>query len=201
MSADVVSIITLSTLAGLSTGLGGLVVLIRKPGEKLLVFLMGLAAGIMIMLSFLGLLFESLKRSRLFLASFRLALISGLVEPFRRCDCRSISHRIPSTKPIWTSLCSRSNGVHHLGRANSSGTRARARAFYIFRRNNRLYLDIWIAGGYFIEAAPSAILSMIQSVTSNSARESARALHGGLYYHLERALTPMLHYLDNRLIF
>ena len=48
---------------------GGLAVLIRKPGEKLLVFLMGLAAGIMIMLSFLELLFESLKIGGLFLAT------------------------------------------------------------------------------------------------------------------------------------
>ena len=54
MSTDLVSIVVLSTLAGLGTGLGGLVVLIRKPGEKLLVFLMGLAAGIMIMLIILG---------------------------------------------------------------------------------------------------------------------------------------------------
>jgi zinc transporter ZupT len=67
MSADVVSIIALSTLAGLATGLGGLVVLILKPGEKLLVFLMGLAGGIMIMTSFLELLFESLKISGLFI--------------------------------------------------------------------------------------------------------------------------------------
>jgi zinc transporter ZupT len=52
MSADVVNIIALSTLAGLGTGLGGLVVLVRKPGEKIFVFLIGLAAGIMIMCHF-----------------------------------------------------------------------------------------------------------------------------------------------------
>ena len=69
MSSDMLSIIALSTLAGLGTGLGGLVVFIRKPGEKLLVFLMGLAAGIMIMLSFLELLSESLRISGLFLAA------------------------------------------------------------------------------------------------------------------------------------
>jgi len=69
MSAEVIDILALSTLAGLGTGLGGLVVLIRKPGEKMLVFLIGLAAGIMIMLSFLELLFDSLKISGLFSAS------------------------------------------------------------------------------------------------------------------------------------
>jgi len=69
MSADLVSILALSTMAGLGTGLGGLVVLVRKPGEKLFVFLIGLAAGIMIMLSFLELLFDSLKISGLFSAA------------------------------------------------------------------------------------------------------------------------------------
>ena len=69
MSADVVTIVVLSTLAGLGTGLGGLVVLVRKPGEKLFVFLIGLAAGLMIMLSFMGLLFDSLRISGLFPAA------------------------------------------------------------------------------------------------------------------------------------
>jgi ZIP family zinc transporter len=69
MSTDVVSIVLLSTLAGLGTGLGGLVVLVRKPGEKLFVFLIGLAAGLMIMLSFMELLFDSLMMSGLFPAA------------------------------------------------------------------------------------------------------------------------------------
>ncbi len=58
MVADVPLIVLLSALAGLGTGLGGLTVLVRKPGEKLFVFLTGLAAGLMIMLSFMRLLFE-----------------------------------------------------------------------------------------------------------------------------------------------
>ena len=64
-----VSIVLLSILAGLGTGLGGLVVLVRKPREKLFVFLMGLAAGLMIMVSFMELLFDSLKLSGLFPAA------------------------------------------------------------------------------------------------------------------------------------
>jgi ZIP family zinc transporter len=56
-------------VAGLGTGLGGFIVLIRKPGEKLLVFLIGLAAGLMIMLSFMELLFDSLRISGLFPAA------------------------------------------------------------------------------------------------------------------------------------
>jgi ZIP family zinc transporter len=69
MTADVVSIVLLSTLAGLATGIGGLIVLVRKPGEKLFVFLIGLAAGLMIMLSFMELLFDSLRISGLFPAA------------------------------------------------------------------------------------------------------------------------------------
>ena len=69
MSTDVVSIVLLSILAGLGTGLGGLIVLVRKPGEKLFVFLIGLAAGLMIMLSFMELLFDSLMMSGLFPAA------------------------------------------------------------------------------------------------------------------------------------
>jgi len=69
MSTDVTNIILLSTLAGLGTGIGGLIVLVRKPGEKLFVFLIGLAAGLMIMLSFMELLFDSFMMSGLFAAA------------------------------------------------------------------------------------------------------------------------------------
>jgi ZIP family zinc transporter len=69
MSTDVATIVLLSTLAGLGTGLGGLVVLVRKPGERLFVFLIGLAAGIMIMMSFMELLSDSLRLSGLFSAA------------------------------------------------------------------------------------------------------------------------------------
>jgi len=69
MTTDIGSIVLLSTLAGLGTGIGGLIVLVRKPGEKLFVFLIGLAAGLMIMLSFMELLFDSLRISGLFPAA------------------------------------------------------------------------------------------------------------------------------------
>jgi ZIP family zinc transporter len=69
MTTDVASIVLLSTLAGLGTGIGGFIVLVRKPGEKLFVFLIGLAAGLMIMLSFMELLFDSLRLSGLFAAA------------------------------------------------------------------------------------------------------------------------------------
>ena len=69
MGTDIATIVLLSTLAGLGTGLGGLIVLIRKPGERLFVFLIGFAAGLMIMLSFMELLYDSLRLSELLSAA------------------------------------------------------------------------------------------------------------------------------------
>jgi ZIP family zinc transporter len=69
MLSDLVDIMILSGLAGLATGLGGLIAVIRRPGRKTLGFLMGLAAGIMMMLSFLELMSEALKISGLFLVA------------------------------------------------------------------------------------------------------------------------------------
>ena len=45
----------LSLVAGMGTGLGGLIVIIRKPGPRLYGLLMGIASGVMITLSFLDL--------------------------------------------------------------------------------------------------------------------------------------------------
>jgi ZIP family zinc transporter len=51
----------LSLLAGLGTGLGGLIAIIRKPGRRSFGCLMGITAGVMITLSFLELVNEAWK--------------------------------------------------------------------------------------------------------------------------------------------
>ena len=51
----------LSLLAGLGTGLGGLIAVIRKPGKRSFGCLMGITAGVMITLSFLELVNEAWK--------------------------------------------------------------------------------------------------------------------------------------------
>jgi len=79
MVDNLVDILVLSTLAGLATGFGGLVVVFLEPGKRLLGFLMGLAAGIMITFSFLELMSEALKISGLFLAALSFALGSLLM--------------------------------------------------------------------------------------------------------------------------
>jgi ZIP family zinc transporter len=51
--------ILLSLVAGMGTGLGGLIAVIRKPGKRSFGFLMGITAGVMITLSFLELVNEA----------------------------------------------------------------------------------------------------------------------------------------------
>ncbi|MCK5628282.1 ZIP family metal transporter [Candidatus Bathyarchaeota archaeon] len=67
--SSVFEFMLLATLAGLATGVGGLIVLVKKPSRELLGSLLGLAAGIMISLSFLELFSEALRLSGLFLAA------------------------------------------------------------------------------------------------------------------------------------
>jgi hypothetical protein len=51
----------LSLVAGLGTGIGGLLAVIRKPGKRSFGFLMGITAGVMITLSFMELVNEAWK--------------------------------------------------------------------------------------------------------------------------------------------
>jgi len=67
--AEILSALLLSLLAGLSTGLGGLIVLVKRPSRRMMSFLMGLAAGVMIILSFLELMVEALNLAGLALAA------------------------------------------------------------------------------------------------------------------------------------
>ncbi len=59
MALNIIEVLTLSTLAGLATGIGGFVAVIRRPEKKMLGFFMGLASGVMITLAFLGLMNEA----------------------------------------------------------------------------------------------------------------------------------------------
>lgn len=51
-----INVLLISLVAGLATGLGGLLAIFRKPGRKSFGFLMGITAGVMISLSFLELI-------------------------------------------------------------------------------------------------------------------------------------------------
>lgn len=58
-----VNILLLSLMASLGTGLGGLIAVIRKPGQRSYGFLMGITAGVMICLAFLELVPQSIQLS------------------------------------------------------------------------------------------------------------------------------------------
>ena len=75
MVSNLGDILILSALAGSATGLGGLIVVLKRPGRKLLGFLMGFAAGIMIILAFLELVGEAVNMSGLFSAA--LGFVAG----------------------------------------------------------------------------------------------------------------------------
>ena len=66
---EILNVLFLSVLAGLATGLGGLIVLVKKPTRRMMSFLMGLAAGVMIILSFLELMVKALNLAGLALAA------------------------------------------------------------------------------------------------------------------------------------
>jgi len=57
----IINIFLLSLVAGLGTGLGGLIAVIRKPGRRSFGLLMGLTAGVMITLAFMELVNEAWK--------------------------------------------------------------------------------------------------------------------------------------------
>lgn len=70
---ELISILILSTLAGSATAFGGLVVLIRKPGKNLFSFLIGLAAGVMLTLSFVELVAKAWNSVGFFLTTIGFA--------------------------------------------------------------------------------------------------------------------------------
>jgi ZIP family zinc transporter len=66
-------ILICSLIAGLATGIGGFVVLFKKPSRKIFGFLIGVASGVMISLSFLALLGEAWKSVGFLLATISFA--------------------------------------------------------------------------------------------------------------------------------
>lgn len=65
----ILNVLLLSLLAGLATGLGGAIVLVKRPTKRMMSFFMGLAAGVMLILSFMELLVEAVNIAGLALAA------------------------------------------------------------------------------------------------------------------------------------
>jgi zinc transporter, ZIP family len=70
----VLSAALLSLIAGMGTGLGGWLAVVRKPGRRSFGFLMGVTAGVMISLSFLSLVNEAWKMQGYLTATIGFAL-------------------------------------------------------------------------------------------------------------------------------
>jgi ZIP family zinc transporter len=110
----------LSLIAGLGTGLGGLLAVIRKPGKRSFGFLMGITAGVMISLSFLELVNEAWALKGFWTATigfglgafFMLAMDMAL--PHIRFGEREVLHDIPPLAQ--DTLIPGSAGRHRHGR-------------------------------------------------------------------------------------
>jgi ZIP family zinc transporter len=74
-----VNIFLLSLIAGLGTGLGGLIAILRRPGRRSFGFLMGVAAGVMISLSFMELVQEAWDLSGCWTATIGFGMGAGFM--------------------------------------------------------------------------------------------------------------------------
>jgi len=76
---QLLEILFISLVAGLATGIGGLIVLIRKPGRRTFGFLMGFTGGLMISLSFFELVGEAWRISGFEMATAGFGLGAGFM--------------------------------------------------------------------------------------------------------------------------
>lgn len=70
----ILNVLILSLLAGLATGLGGLIVILRKPGPVSSGIFMGFASGVMITIAFVGLIEEAWSCCGIWIAAAGFAL-------------------------------------------------------------------------------------------------------------------------------
>jgi len=68
------NILVLSMIAGLGTGLGGAIAVIRQPGRRMFGLLMGITAGVMITLSFVDLVNHALELAGVWITTIGFAL-------------------------------------------------------------------------------------------------------------------------------
>jgi ZIP family zinc transporter len=110
-------------VAGLGTGLGGLLAVIRKPGKRMFGFLMGLTAGVMISLSFLSLVNEAWRLKGYLTATIGFAagaffmLIMDITLPHIRFGEREASNNVSTVTQ--EANASSSRGRHQHGRFRS----------------------------------------------------------------------------------
>jgi ZIP family zinc transporter len=79
MNSDFLTIILISLIAGMGTGLGGLIAVVTRPSRKLFGFLMGITAGVMISLAFLELVNEAWQMAGYLTATLGFGLGAGFM--------------------------------------------------------------------------------------------------------------------------
>jgi ZIP family zinc transporter len=79
MNSDFLTIILISLIAGMGTGLGGLIAVVTRPSRKLFGFLMGITAGVMISLAFLELVNEAWQMAGYLTATIGFGLGAGFM--------------------------------------------------------------------------------------------------------------------------
>jgi len=79
MDNNLFTILFISLIAGMGTGLGGLIAVISKPSRKLFGFLMGITAGVMISLAFLELVNEAWQMAGYLTATIGFGLGAGFM--------------------------------------------------------------------------------------------------------------------------
>jgi ZIP family zinc transporter len=79
MNNDLLTMLVISLIAGMGTGLGGLIAILAKPSRKLFGFLMGITSGVMISLAFLELVNEAWQMAGYVTATVGFGLGAGIM--------------------------------------------------------------------------------------------------------------------------
>ena len=79
MTNDILTMLLISLIAGMGTGLGGLIAILTRPSRKLFGFLMGITSGVMISLAFLELVNEAWQMAGYLTATIGFGLGAGFM--------------------------------------------------------------------------------------------------------------------------
>ena len=154
---DVLLAILLSSIAGLSTTIGSVIAFIVKtPGQKFLSFIMGFSAGVMILISFVELLYESIKSMGLFIGL--LFFFLGMLIMF--CIDILISHKYQFEDSVEILVNGSGKGVPHV----HYGHRERNR--YSGGENNvdLVRTSLFLFLGIFIHNLPEGMITFIGTI-------------------------------------
>ncbi|MFX0012182.1 MAG: zinc transporter ZupT [Candidatus Hermodarchaeota archaeon] len=151
----------LSTLAGLSTTIGSLFAfIVRKPNPRFISFIMGFSAGVMILVSFVELLQQSIANNGLFLAMifFFLGMIIMLIIDMGVSHYYEYEHEIVKESPIDPQF----ESIHHKYHIARHGFRHQ----HSYRHKNPQYdglkkISLLIAIGIFIHNVPEGMATFL----------------------------------------